>query len=316
MVAKACEQWLNGASHDDLPTAFLAGQPQSSPARPVASLTEAGRSSANSGLERFVPRSRSTSSRAAAAAILATALLMGACAAPRPAENVGPVARITIPEPRKPTVVPAPDIDPIPAAQIITGPTPLECVPYARQVAGVSIRGNAWTWWRSAERHYGRDRRPALGSILVFKRTSRLPYGHVAVVSRVLNGREILAEHANWLNRGRIHSNTLVRDVSSGNDWSAVRVWYTPGNTLGKRTYAAYGFIHPHQARALRLRQPRMQGADVRALQQMLADKGFAVAVDGIFGPDTRDALVAYQGRNGLARDGIAGPRTRANLGI
>jgi hypothetical protein len=140
--------------------------------------------------------------------------------------------------------------------------------------------------------------------------------GHVAVVSRVLNNREILVEHANWLNHGRIHYNTLIRDVSSNNNWSAVRVWYAPGNTLGKRTYPTYGFIHPHQARALRLRQPRMQGPDVRALQEMLVNNGFVIVVDGIFGPGTRDALALYQGRNGLTQDGIAGPSTRASLGI
>lgn len=203
-----------------------------------------------------------------------------------------------------------------PSARVIATAARQECVPYARSVSSVSIRGDAWTWWRSAAERYGRDSRPAVGSILVLKRTSRLRYGHVALVSRVLNSREILVDHANWLNRGHIHQSTLVKDVSPNNNWSAVRVWYTPGNTLGKRTYAAYGFIHPHQARALRLRQPRMQGPDVRALQETLVNNGFVVVVDGIFGPGTRDALAVYQGRNGLTQDGIAGPSTRASLGI
>jgi len=150
----------------------------------------------------------------------------------------------------------------------------------------------------------------------VLKRTSRLRYGHVAVVSRVLNSREILVDHANWLNRRNIYHNTLVRDVSPNNNWSAVRVWYSPGNTLGQRTYAAYGFIHPHQVRALRLRQPRMQGPDVRALQEMLVNNEFDLAIDGVFGPDTRNALVTYQKRNGLTQDGIAGSDTRASFGI
>ncbi len=252
----------------------------------------------------------------AAAALLATALLIGACASSQHTEDGGTVARTTASESQKLAVDPTPDTGPRPAARIVAASTRLECVPYARKVADVSIRGNAWTWWRSAEGRYRRGGRPALGSILVLKRTSRLRNGHVAVVSRVLNNREILVEHANWLNRGRIYYNTLVRDVSSNNNWSAVRVWYTPGNTLGKRTYPTYGFIHPDQARALRLRQSRMQGPDVRALQEMLVNNGFVIVVDGIFGPGTRDALALYQGRNGLTQDGIAGPSTRASLGI
>ncbi len=255
--------------------------------------------------------------RTAAAGLLAAALSIAGCAGPRDGGNESEgAARGVAHEPHVHASVPASSTTTRPAAQIVASSTRLECVPYARRITDVSIRGNAWTWWRSAGGRYRRNGKPALGSILVLKRTSRLRYGHVAVVSRVLNNREILVEHANWLNRGRIHYNTLVRDVSSNNNWSAVRVWYTPGNTLGKRTYAAYGFIHPNQARALRLRQPRMQGPDVRSLQEMLVNDGFVIVVDGIFGPGTRDALAAYQGRNGLTQDGISGPSTRASLGI
>ena len=192
----------------------------------------------------------------------------------------------------------------------------MQCVSYARQISKVSIRGDAWTWWPSAKGRYRRGSKPKVGSVLVLKRAGRLRYGHIAVVTRILGSREIVVDHANWLNRGRLHLGTPVQDVSANNDWSAVRVWYTPGNTLGKRTYPTYGFIHPHQARALRQRQPRMQGPDVRALQEMLVNNGFVIVVDGIFGPGTRDALALYQGRNGLTQDGIAGPSTRASLGI
>ena len=204
----------------------------------------------------------------------------------------------------------------IPAARIVATARPLQCVPYARRVTDLNIRGDAWTWWRSAEGRYRRDNQPAVGSILVLKQTDRLRLGHIAVVSRVLNNREILVEHANWLNQGHIHKHTLVRDASANNDWSAVRVWYTPGKTLGKRTYPAHGFIHPSQTRNVRLRDPLMQGPDVRLLQEKLAAAGLNVATDGVFGPATRNALIAYQARNGLAGDGVAGPTTRASLNL
>lgn len=203
-----------------------------------------------------------------------------------------------------------------PPPQIIATSIPLECVPYARKVSNVSIRGDAWTWWQSASGRYLQDSSPAVGSILVLERTNRLRYGHVAVVSRVVNRREILVDHANWLNRGHVHKHLPVRDVSPNNDWSVVRVWYAPGNTLGKRMYPAYGFIHPLQARVLLLREPKMQGPDVRVLQESLALEGFKVVTDGIFGSETRDAVAAYQARNGLTRDGVAGSSTLASLGL
>jgi len=49
----------------------------------------------------------------------------------------------------------------------------------------------------------------------------------------------------------------------------------------------------------------------VRAVQQALG-----VTVDGIYGPQTRRAVVRFQRANGLLADGIAGPRTLAALGL
>ena len=120
----------------------------------------------------------------------------------------------------------------------------LQCVPYARKHSQIEIRGDAWTWWGQAEGRYQRGRAPAVGSVLVLKRKGA-SRGHLAVVSQIVSDREIITHHANWLNQGRIHIDTPVRDVSPGNDWSAVRIWYTPGKVLGKSTYPAYGFIYP-----------------------------------------------------------------------
>ncbi len=136
----------------------------------------------------------------------------------------------------------------LPEPRIVAAGAPLQCVPYARQITGVAIRGDAWTWWAAAGGHYARGNVPVPGSVLVLKRSQRLRLGHVAVVTAVINAREILVDQANWLNRGRIHLSTPVRDVSAANDWSAVKVWYTPSNIYGVRTYHAYGFIYPAPA--------------------------------------------------------------------
>jgi len=58
-------------------------------------------------------------------------------------------------------------------------------------------------------------------------------------------------------------------------------------------------------------------GFDVAVMQLQLNLKNTAarpLRVDSGFGPLTRAALVAFQSRNGLAADGIAGPRTHAAL--
>lgn len=56
------------------------------------------------------------------------------------------------------------------------------------------------------------------------------------------------------------------------------------------------------------------RGPDVQTLQQRLSDLGQTLSVDGIFGPGTRAAVVAFQGQRGLSTDGIVGPATWAAL--
>jgi putative chitinase len=56
-------------------------------------------------------------------------------------------------------------------------------------------------------------------------------------------------------------------------------------------------------------------GAEVKKLQQALADKGFNPgAIDGKFGLGTESAVMAFQRSEGLLADGVAGPRTQAVL--
>jgi len=61
------------------------------------------------------------------------------------------------------------------------------------------------------------------------------------------------------------------------------------------------------------------EGETVAILQQALNDCPYddvwAGDVDGIFGDDTYNALIAFQGNEGIDADGIAGPMTWACLG-
>ena len=53
------------------------------------------------------------------------------------------------------------------------------------------------------------------------------------------------------------------------------------------------------------------QGEEVRRIQQRLLDWGyFDGPVDGVFGVKTKQAVLAFQQKNGLDPDGIAGPDT------
>lgn len=136
------------------------------------------------------------------------------------------------------------------APEIRRAERPLQCVPYARQVSGIRLRGDAWTWWRQAHGAYARGHTPQPGAVIVLDTGQKR--GHLAVVERIAGPRRIVVDHANWLNRGRIHENTPMVDVSPGNDWSRVRVWYTPGGQLGASRYDVVGFIYPERIAAER----------------------------------------------------------------
>lgn len=58
-------------------------------------------------------------------------------------------------------------------------------------------------------------------------------------------------------------------------------------------------------------------GADVKTLQQALAQHGFSPgAFDGMYGQGTVAAIIAFQKSEGMLPDGIAGSRTLTALGI
>ncbi len=118
----------------------------------------------------------------------------------------------------------------------------ISCVPYARSVTGMMVSGNAWQWWNSSAGTYERGARPEAGSVLNFRATGRMRLGHVAVVARVVNKREIEIDHANWAGGG-ISRGVAVIDVSEANDWTAVRVGLGGTGSFGS-VYPTYGFIY------------------------------------------------------------------------
>jgi surface antigen len=124
----------------------------------------------------------------------------------------------------------------------------ISCVPYARQVTGMSISGNGWQWWGNAAGSYARGNRPEAGSVLAFRSNGHMRYGHVAVVSQVVAPRHVLIDHANWagpgIRRGTVMQDVHVIDVSDNNDWTDVRVQIGRDSGSFGRSYPTYGFIY------------------------------------------------------------------------
>lgn len=58
------------------------------------------------------------------------------------------------------------------------------------------------------------------------------------------------------------------------------------------------------------------RGQQVKALQEKLNAQGANLVADGIFGPGTHAAVVAFQAKQGLTPDGVVGSRTRVALGL
>lgn len=123
----------------------------------------------------------------------------------------------------------------------------VQCVPYARQTSGIELYGDAYSWWHKAAGRYRRGHVPEQGAILVFKNTSHMPSGHVAMVKDVIGPRKIDIAHSNWGHDSRsrhiIYDSQRVLDISPANDWTQVRVWNDEKNVFGY-PYATYGFIY------------------------------------------------------------------------
>ena len=116
------------------------------------------------------------------------------------------------------------------------------CVPYARNLSGIQIRGNAKDWWGKAHKTYDRGADPTVGAVMSFRATRGMSLGHVAVVSEIVDDRQVVINHANW-HRNKVSLKMGVRDVSKNNDWTLVRVESQPGR-YGK-PYPVNGFIYP-----------------------------------------------------------------------
>ena len=138
-----------------------------------------------------------------------------------------------------------------------------QCVPIARTMSGIQIYGDAHTWWDQAEGRYRKGNEPKKGAVLNFMPHGSMKLGHVAAVTKILDDRTILVTHANWSpyagRRGYVEKNVRVIDVSDENDWSRVRVWFSPIANLGGNEWPTHGFIYPNGRPPMALPETAME---------------------------------------------------------
>jgi surface antigen len=155
-----------------------------------------------------------------------------------------------------------------------------QCAPYAREISGVAIFGNAHTWWGQAAGKYERGHAPREGAVLSFAATSRMRLGHVAMVSKVVSEREVLLTHANWSHRGGIERDVRAIDVSAAGDWSEVKVWFGPLGGLGTSAYPTNGFIYSDHAPKVDTIDVPMQVAKADTAAPVTTGTGIHSALD------------------------------------
>lgn len=140
-------------------------------------------------------------------------------------------------------------------------------------------------------------------------------------INRYVNERrEWLANHTNTLLHRTVYRMDAFRQLINEAKWGLDLPLRMRGILIDEDillgTEPIRASAHDEDERTLRLQSPHMQGNDVQAVQQALVDAGFAVSVDGVFGPRTEEAVKQFQQQRGLTVDGIVGPATRSALAL
>jgi Putative peptidoglycan binding domain len=171
------------------------------------------------------------------------------------------------------------------------------------------INGNAVVPLRAllAEHHFATSEAKAPEGAIIISTKPGSTDGHVGIVGEGSGGGR------------KIYSNSSSRAMFMQNyklaDWTqyfhnqrAMRVEFFE---LNPRYFPGGGGGHPYPGTPL---QQGSRGEDVRTVQQRLNQLGNKLETDGIFGPATHQAVVAFQKKQHLTADGIVGPQTWAAL--
>ena len=132
--------------------------------------------------------------------------------------------------------------------------------------------------------------------------------------------RHWLANHANTLLRKTVYRMLAFQRLIDQDNWGLDLPVHVRGARIDEEALLAGATIRASadvaEERLLRLRQPFMQGNDVRDVQTALTKAGIAAEIDGVFGPATAAVVTEFQSKNGIVADGMVGSATRAALGL
>lgn len=163
--------------------------------------------------------------------------------------------------------------------------------------------GNAKSYYGKKD-GYKRGNIAKLGSIICFDKKGG--YGHVAFVEEIKSNGDILTSNSGY-SGSRFFTKTLKK--SKGYKYS--------------NAYTFQGFIYPpveftSQYDLKRILKLKDKGNDVKELQKELKERKYNIGkygIDGIFGNDTKKAVINFQSDNKITTDGIVGKNTAHKLG-
>lgn len=132
------------------------------------------------------------------------------------------------------------------------------------------------------------------------------------LIQPYMQGSDVVEAQRALINKGA----GLVADGVFGPTTAAAVKQFQQANGL-----AVDGVVGPNTwrkllQRVLYLSEPYMRGDDVRQVQGALAQRGYNLVSDGIFGPGTAAAVKRFQQDSQLIADGIVGPATYRRLGL
>lgn len=178
---------------------------------------------------------------------------------------------------------------------------------YSKSNSGNPATADAYTgFWHDDSVNLGIrisvDEAAGIAGAMVLRRPTGSRRGHIAISTG--NGRTIEAKGANY---------GVVADVIAGRRWDVGVL--VPGILYADVANVGAAVSHTDPIGILRVSNPPQMGEEVRRIQLQLARFGFDPGeIDGIYGPKTEAAVLAFQASAGLVVDGEVGGDTRAAL--
>ncbi|MEV0823859.1 peptidoglycan-binding protein [Nonomuraea rubra] len=149
---------------------------------------------------------------------------------------------------------------------------------------------------------------PKVGDIVYYGRNGGT---HVEIVTEVESGR--------FKTVGGNTRGDLGDGYAEGDAVAVKWVFKNASNVyaFGRPAYDSSGKPEPgdgprYPGRVLKLANPYMKGADVKAWQARMRADHWGLTADGIYGPQSQAVCRAFQRQEGLAVDGQVGPKTWA----